>query len=100
MRNKKISYWTDDEIQILKRDYGTVKVSELAKMLKRTEGAIIMKANRLGIYSKVENGLLYQNPWNKGVKMGACKDIRTRTIRSAMTKEKKSFVDLVVEGRV
>ena len=43
------SFWSEEEINILTELASQVYIRELAKILNRTEGAIISKANRLGL---------------------------------------------------
>ncbi len=41
--------WTEDDIDVLRRDYGTVPTPELAKRLKRAKGGVYNKAFTLGL---------------------------------------------------
>lgn len=51
MTNQYLNGWKQEEIDYLKRNYGKIFVSEIAKKLNRNKKAIIHKANRLNLYS-------------------------------------------------
>lgn len=46
-----MKYWLTTEVKFLKRYYGKLLVSEIAKQLNRTETAVNLKANKLGLSS-------------------------------------------------
>ena len=47
--------WTDDEIEMLRRDYPntTISVDDVAQNLKRSRSAVIIKANHLKLFRQV-----------------------------------------------
>ncbi|KAA0549964.1 helix-turn-helix domain-containing protein [Bacillus sp. BGMRC 2118] len=52
-------FWTSHEINILKDNVGTLKISTLARKLNRSEQSVLLKMKRLGIANtKEQNGLL------------------------------------------
>lgn len=48
--------WTKEEVEYLEENWGTISIPGLAKNLSRTEDAINIKKNRMGLGSFLENG--------------------------------------------
>lgn len=49
MRVKKKRNWTQEELELLSDNWGTVSIVTIARKLDRTEGAVINKARRIGL---------------------------------------------------
>ena len=48
--------WSNEELEYLEDKWGVVSVGHISKTLKRTVDAIIVKKNRLGLGSFLDNG--------------------------------------------
>jgi hypothetical protein len=55
MEEKKRTYWTEDEIIFLIKNYSDMFNSEISKILNRTETSIYVKANKLGLLKSVKH---------------------------------------------
>jgi len=55
MKDKKRQYkrWTKEEEFILKQYYGLIPIREIMKIINRSERAIVEKANRMNLKSKI-----------------------------------------------
>ncbi len=48
--------WTKEEVEYLEDKWGTISIPAIAKKLNRSEGAIILKAQKIGLGAFLENG--------------------------------------------
>lgn len=59
-------YWTDKEIDYLRKHYGKITVTEIMRTIPRSRKSIEKKAVKLGLKSKTKGGTNYANPHNRG----------------------------------
>lgn len=55
MKEKKRTYWTEEEVFFLKKNYSNMFNNEISKILNRSETSIYVKANRLGLLKSAEH---------------------------------------------
>lgn len=63
----KYKYWSKEEEEVMKKEYGNTLCRELAKRFGRSVKAVEKKAARMGLRSKISNGAMYANPHNRGI---------------------------------